>query len=63
MTTIRKRRKPARRFAVRVKKSWHSCSGGPFNNSQLLLECPGTLPFRLFGQSGRYNHEMKWVVN
>lgn len=45
-----------------TKKKPYVMQGGPLDKQTLYLETPGTMPFRLKGQYGRYNERHQWVA-
>ncbi len=52
-----------RKRAVRAgSKTPHVMEGGPWDGKVLRLHTPGTLPFTVQGQTGRYNEKNRWVA-
>lgn len=45
----------------RTKLNEYKMKGGPLNSMIIRLSAPGTVVFRLHGQTGRYNEENVWV--
>lgn len=50
----------AKKRLSKGKRTPHVLEGGPWDGQTLHLHSPGTLPFMLKGQKGRYNEKGKW---
>lgn len=44
-----------------TRKTKHVMHGGPLGGQTLYLTSPGTLPFTLNGETGRYDNTNTWV--